>query len=117
MTSRVHAVHQRAGRAAHLRGGGEQLAPRRDALRIGAGEHRDLVARQAVDQRDLQLIRIGAGLVVVDLHELRGARAADHHARLVERADARGQRLVHDARGIEAVGEHGGKEPRADVGE
>ena len=86
-------------------------------VRIGAGEHRDLVARQTVDQRDLQLIGIGAGLVVVDLHELRGARAADHYARLVERADARGQRLIHHARGIEAVGEHGGEEPRADVGQ
>ena len=64
---------------------------------IGAGKHRNLVARETVDQRDFQLVRIGARLVVIDLHELRGARAADHHACLVERADARRERLIHRA--------------------
>jgi hypothetical protein len=113
--SRTPAVHQRAGGAAHLRGGGEQLAPGRDARRVGAGEHRNVARVQAVDQGDLEFVRVGAGDVAVHLHELRGAGAADHHARLVERADARGQGLIHQADRIEAVGQHGG-EQRANIG-
>ena len=43
-----------------LGGRREQLAPRRDPRRIRAGEHRDFVCRQTVDQRDFQLVRIAA---------------------------------------------------------
>jgi hypothetical protein len=68
-------------------------------------------------QGDLQLVGIRAGLVALDLHELRGAGAADHHAGLVERADARRQRLIHDADRIEAVREHGREQEAADIGE
>jgi len=104
------AVHQRAGGAARLGGCGEQLAPGRYTRWIGAGEHGDLVGLQAVDECDLKLVRVGAGLVVIDLHEGGGTRATDHDARLVERSDARGQRLMHEADRVEAVGQHGNEQ-------
>ena len=109
----LHVAHQAVGDAARCAarhaGGGQQLAPRRDAVgRPVAGQHHHVVRLQVVDQCDLHLVGVFAFAVFVHRHVQAGARAADQLQRVVERAHEGLHRLLHQAEAVEHVGQHRG---------
>jgi hypothetical protein len=96
-TDRADVAHEsvghatrRAARAARRR---QQLAPGRDAPRRARRQDHDFVGRQIVHQLDLEFVRILARLDMVDIRIQAGARASDHHQRVIERANAGVHRL------------------------
>ena len=99
------AIHHRACGAAHLRGGREQRTPRRDAAGRATTEDRNVLRIESVHKRDLELIRIVFSRLLVDIHEERRARSADHDEILVERTNVRGQRLIHVSERIQRIGQ------------
>jgi hypothetical protein len=82
----------------------ESSSPRRDAPAGAAAEHRYLAGLQVVDQGDLQLVRVLAVLHFIDVVIEAGARVTQQHDFVVERADVRRHRLVHEAEAVEHVG-------------
>ena len=104
-------VGDAADAAALLGGGGEQLAPGRDALGgAAAAEHGHVARLEVVDQLDLDLVGILAVGHGIAVHVEPGAGAAEQVLRIVERAHERTQRLIAIAEAVEHVAQHGGVE-------
>ncbi len=92
---------------------GQQLTPRRDALRAAAAEDHDIARVEIVDDPDLELVGIFAGRGPCDFAEQAGTRKADENKVVVKRADPRLHRLVEEADLVQDIRQHRGVEPPA----
>jgi hypothetical protein len=111
-------VRHASGGSARHRGGGQQLAPRRDALgRPAAAKHGDFARLQIVDQADFKLIRVLSGLQGVRVHVKPGSDPPRHDKGLVAGPNKRTHGLVHIAKLVEHVGKDGRVELGRQVGQ
>ena len=77
-----------------------------------AAEHRDFIALQAVDQRDLMLIDFGVFVIVIERHVDADAGEAAQNEFGIDRLDARSEHLVVITEAVERVRYGGGVETR-----